>query len=117
MSDFIYQHQIISKNARRVGDINTTIETPTYTYFNDSDFNNRNQLLTAKLLKKVIYHKLSKSLFSNFYYSNSELIVKYNIGLKHFAATGHIRANFYGNFVYKFKRIFEKPKFSDHLII
>ena len=52
--------------------------------FNVDDFNNRNLFLTAKLLKQGYrYHKIRKA-FSKFYYRHSELIVKYNIGLKLF---------------------------------
>ena len=47
-----------------------------------SDFNNRNQFLTAKLLKQAYrYHRIRKT-FSNVYHRHTELIVKYNIGLK-----------------------------------
>ena len=46
------------------------------------DFNNRNLFLNAKLLKQGYrYHKIQK-VFSKFYHRHSELIVKYNIGLK-----------------------------------
>ena len=49
---------------------------------NVDDFNNRNLFLTAKLLKQVYrYHKIRKA-FSKFYHRHSELIAKYNIGLK-----------------------------------
>ena len=49
---------------------------------NVDDFNNRNYFLPAKLLKKGYrYHKIRKA-FSKFYHRHSELIVKYNIGLK-----------------------------------
>ena len=49
---------------------------------NDDDFNNRNLFLTAKLSKQGYrYHKIRKA-FSKFYHRHSELIVKYNIGLK-----------------------------------
>ena len=38
------------------------------------DFNNRNKILTSKLLKQAYrYHKLHNA-FSKFYYQNSELI-------------------------------------------
>ena len=49
------------------------------------DFNNRNLFLTAKLLKQGYKydHKIRKA-FSKFYHWHSELIVKYNIGLKLF---------------------------------
>ena len=49
---------------------------------NVDEFNNRNLFLTAKLLKQGYrYHTIRKA-FSKFYYRHSELIVKYNIGLK-----------------------------------
>ena len=45
---------------------------------NVDDCKNRNLFLTAKLLKQGYrYHKIRK-----FYHRHSELIVKYNIGLK-----------------------------------
>ena len=51
---------------------------------NVEDFNNRNLFLTAKLLKQGYrYHKIRKA-FSKFYHRHSELIIKYNIGLKTF---------------------------------
>ena len=56
---------------------------------NVDDFNNRNYFLTAKLLKQgYIYHKIRKA-FSKFYHRHSELIVKYNIGLKLFCNKEH----------------------------
>ena len=49
---------------------------------NVDDFNNRNIFLTAKLFKQGYrYHKIRKA-FSKFYHRHSELIVRYNIGLK-----------------------------------
>ena len=58
---------------------------------NVDDFNNRNLFLTAKLLKQGYrYHKIRKA-FSKFYSWHSELIVKYNIGLKNSSAARHIR--------------------------
>ena len=49
---------------------------------NVEGFNNRNIFLAAKLLKQGYrYHKIRKT-FSKFYHRHSELIVKYNIGLK-----------------------------------
>ena len=82
---------------------------------NVDDFNNRNLFLTAKLLKQGYrYHKIRKA-FSKFYYRHSELIVKYNIGLKTLLQQGiHVSEPiFYGDLVYKFKRIVGKPNFSD----
>ena len=58
------------------------------------DFNNRNLFLTTKLLKQCYRcHKIQKE-FSQFYHRHSELIVKYNIGLKTLnisSATRHTR--------------------------
>ena len=43
---------------------------------------------------------------------HSEVIVKYNIGLKNSFSIGHIGV-FYGDLVYKFKRIVWNPNYSD----
>ena len=80
---------------------------------NVDDFNNRNLFLTAKLLKQGHrYHKIRKA-FSKFYRRHSVLIVKYNIGLKTPLQQGISEPIFYGDLVYKFKRIVGKPRFSD----
>ena len=80
---------------------------------NVDDFNNRNLFLTAKLLKQGYrYHKIRKA-FSKFYHRHSELIVKYNIRLKTLLQQGISEPIFYGDLVYKFKRIVGKPNFSD----
>ena len=80
---------------------------------NVDDFNNSNLFLTANLLKQGYrYHKIRKA-FSKFYYRHSELIVKYNIGLKTLLQQGISEPIFYGDLVYKFKRIVVKLNFSD----
>ena len=80
---------------------------------NVEDFNNRNLFLTAKLLKQGYrYHKIRKA-FSKSYHRHSELIVKYNIGLKNLQQQGISELIFYGDLVYKFKRIVGKHSFSD----
>ena len=80
---------------------------------NVNDFNDRSLLLTAKLLKQGYkYHKIRKA-FSKFYHRHSELIVKYNIGLKTLLQQCISEPIFYGDLVYKFKRIVGKPNFSD----
>ena len=77
------------------------------------DSNNRNLFLTAKLLKQGYrYHKIQKA-FSKFYHRHSGLIFKYNIGLKTLLQQGILEPIFYGDLVYKFKRIVEKSNFSD----
>ena len=57
---------------------------------NVDDINNRNLFLTAKLLKQGYrYHKIQS--FSKFHHRHSELIVKYNIGLKTLLQQGIIQ--------------------------
>ena len=80
---------------------------------NVDEFNNRNIILTAKLLKQgYIYHTIRKA-FSKFCHRHSHLIVKYNIGLKTLLQQGISEPIFYGDLVYKFKRTVGKPNFSD----
>ena len=81
---------------------------------NVDDFNSRNLFLTAKLSKQVYrYHTIQKVL-SKFYHRHSEIIVKYNIGLKTLLQQGISEPIFYGDLDYKFKRIVGKPNFNDH---
>ena len=80
--------------------------------FNVDDFNNSNFLI-AKLLKQGYrYHKIRKT-FSKFYHRHSELIVKYNIGLKTLLQQGISEPIFYGDKLINSKRIVGKPIFSD----
>ena len=81
--------------------------------FNVDDFNNRNLFLTAKLLKQGYRHHNIRKAYSKFYHRHSELIVKYNNGLKNLLQQGISEPTFYGDLVYKFKRIVGKSKFSD----
>ena len=68
---------------------------------NVEDFNNRNSFLTDKLLKQGNkYHKFQKA-FSKPYHRHSELIAKYNIGLKTLLQQGISEPIFYGDLVYK----------------
>ena len=72
---------------------------------NVDDFNNRNLFLTTKLLKQGYrYHKIRKA-FSKFYHRHSELIVKYNIGLKTLLQQVISEPIFNGDLVNKSKRI------------
>ena len=74
-----------------------------------NDFNNRNK--TAKLLKQGYrYHKLRKA-FSKFYRRNFELIEKCHVSLKNLQ--GISNPEFYGDLVYKFKKVIGHPNFSD----
>ena len=78
-----------------------------------TDFNNRNKFLTAKLLKQGYqYHKLRKAL-SKFYCSHFELIEKYHVSLKKIMQQGICSPEFYGDLVYKFKKIIRNQNFSN----
>ena len=73
----------------------------------------RNKCLTAKPLKQGYrYHKLRKA-FSKFYRRHYELISKFNDGLKSLLHQGLSEPEFYGDLVYKFKKIRGMIDFSD----
>ena len=77
-----------------------------------TDFNARNKYLTAKLLQQGYrYHKLRKT-FSKFYRRHYELISKYNVGLKTLLSEGLSEPEFYGDLVYKFKKLIGSNDFS-----
>ena len=76
-------------------------------------FNARNKSLTAKLLQQGYrYHKLRKT-FSKFYRRHNELISKFNFGLKTLLHQGLSEPEFYGDLIYKFKKIVGRADFSD----
>ena len=78
-----------------------------------TDFNNHNKFLTAKLLKQGYrYYKLHKA-FSKFYHRHFELIEKYHDSLKKLMQQGICNPEFYGDLVYKFKKIIGNPNFSE----
>ena len=61
-------------------------------------------MLTAKLLNQGYrYHKLNKA-FSKFYRRHSDLVSKFNVGLKSLLQQGLSEPEFYGDFVYKFRK-------------
>ena len=77
-----------------------------------TDVNARNKCLTAKLLQQGYrYHKLRKT-FSKFYRRHYELISKYNVGIKTFLGEGLSEPEFYGDLVYKFKKLIGSNDFS-----
>ena len=66
------------------------------------DFNTRNKVLTAKLLRQGYrYHKLSKA-FSKFYRRHFDLVSKYNVGLKTLLLQGISEPVVYGDLMYEF---------------
>ena len=70
------------------------------------DFNTCNKVLTAKILRKGYrYHKLRKA-FSKFYRRHFDIVSsKYNVGLKTRLLQGLLEPEFYGDLVYKFRKI------------
>ena len=81
-----------------------------------TDFNTRNKLLTQKLLKQGHrYHKLLKT-FSKFYRRYYDLISKFQVGLKSPLREGLSEPEFYGDLVYKMKKIVGSKKISAQFI-
>ena len=81
-----------------------------------ADFNTRNKLLTQKLLKQGYrYHKLRKT-FSKFYRRYYDLISKFRVGLKSLLCQGLSEPQFYGDLVYKLKKIVGSNNFSARFI-
>ena len=81
-----------------------------------TDFITRNKLLTQKLLKQGYrYHKLRKT-FSKFYRRYFDLISKFQVGLKSLLRQGLSEPDFYGDLVYKLKKIVGSNNFSAQFI-
>ena len=75
------------------------------------DFNNRNMVLTVTLLRQGYrYHKIRKA-FSKFYRRHFDIVSKYNVGLKTLLLEGLSEPEFYGDLVYKFRKIIGKNDF------
>ena len=81
-----------------------------------ADFNTPNKLLNKKLLKQGYqYLKLPKT-FSNFYRQYYDLISKFQVGLKSLLRQGLSEPDFYGDLVYKLKKIVGSNNFSAQFI-
>ena len=79
-----------------------------------ADFNTRNKLLTQKLLKLGYwYHKLRKT-FAKFYRRYYDLISKFQV--KSLLRQGLSEPDFYGDLVYKLKKIVGSNNFSAQFI-
>ena len=79
-----------------------------------NDFNTRNKVLTANPLRQGYrYHKLRKA-FSKFYRRHFDIVSKYNVGLKTLLLQGLSGPEFYGDLVYKFRKIIGKNDFPYH---
>ena len=69
------------------------------------DFNERNRVITSKLLQQGYrYHKLRKA-FSKFYRRNEHLLEKYNCNLKTLLRQGISQPKFYGDIIYRVRKI------------
>ena len=80
---------------------------------NLNDFNYRNKTLTAKLLRQGYrYFKLRKA-FSKFYRRHSALLEKYSVSLKTLLQQGISEPEFYGDLVYRFRKIVGKSSFTE----
>ena len=78
-----------------------------------TDFNARNKILTGKLPHQGFwYHKLQKA-FSRFYCQHYELVSKFNVGLKSLLQHCLAEPEFYGDLVYKLRKIDSRADFSD----
>ena len=76
------------------------------------EFNFRNKVLTAKLLRQGYRcHKIRKA-FSKFYRRHFDLVSKYNVGLKKtLLLQGLSEPEFYGDLVYKFRKMIVNMSF------
>ena len=54
-----------------------------------------------------------ESFFSNFYRRHHELVSKFIVRLKSLLHQGLLEPEFYGDLVYKFKKIVDRTDFSD----
>jgi hypothetical protein len=80
------------------------------------DFNDRNRQITCKLLQQGYrYHKLRKS-FVKFFTRNGDLVGKYNTSLKTLLQQGITHPEFYGDVVYKLRKVVGSDNFSDRFI-
>ena len=77
-----------------------------------TDFNTRNKILTAKFLKQVI--GITNSVFfSKFYRRHFDLVSNFYTELKSLLKQGLSVPDFYGDLVYKFRKIVGRNDFSD----
>ena len=77
------------------------------------DFHVRNRTITEKLLSQGYrYHKLRKT-FSKFYHRNQPLISKYKSNLKSFLRHGISHPEFYGDVIYKLRKIIGHVHFEN----
>ena len=81
---------------------------------NLNDFNYRNKALTAKLLRQGYHYFKLRKTFSKFYRRHSALLEKYSVSLKTLLQQGISEPEFYGDLVYRFKKIVGKSNFRSN---
>ena len=81
-----------------------------------ADFNTRNKLITQKLLKQGIGIINFAKLFQNFIDDTMIFISKFQVGLKSLLRQGLSVPDFYGDLVYKLKKIVGSNNFSAQFI-
>ena len=77
------------------------------------DFSARNKSLAARLLQRGCRCRGLRETFSKFYRQHYELVSKFNVGLKTLLHQGLLEPEFYGDLVYKLKKIVGRADFSD----
>ena len=82
-------------------------------FSNVDDFNDRNLFLIATILNQGYIYRQIRNAFSTFYHIHSELIVKYTIWLISRLQQGISEPIFYGDLLFKYKRIVGKTHFSN----
>ena len=80
---------------------------------NLNDFNCRNKALTAKLLRQGYRYFKLREAFSKFYRRHSALVEKYNVSLKTLLRQSILEPEFYGDLVYRYRKIVGKSNFSE----
>ena len=78
------------------------------------DFYTRNKVLTAKLLRQGYRYPKPRKVFSKFYRRHFDIVSKNNVGLKPFLLQGLSELEFYGDLVYKLRKIIGKNDFPYH---
>ena len=76
-------------------------------------FNARGKSLAAKLLQQGYRCRRLRKTFSEFYRRHYELVSKFSVGLGALLHQGLSEPEFYGDLVYKFKKIVGRVDFSD----
>ena len=78
------------------------------------DLNTRNKVLTAKLLRQGYRYHIIRKAFSKFYRRHFDIVSKYIVRLKTLLLQGLSKPEFYGDLVYKSRKIIGKNDFPYH---